>query len=86
MALFANLTSANLKKGNIIMFAMGCSSPGLSGPLSGPMFRGSICLRPDVIFDDFDHCRCHKWLLGGVCGVCFGDEKGFNGGSDIKLQ
>ena len=50
------------------------------------MFRGSICLRPDVIFDVFDHCRCHKWQLGGVCGVCFGDEKGFHVGFNIKLS
>jgi hypothetical protein len=49
------------------------------------MFRGSICLHPDVIFDVFDHCRCHKWLLGGVCGVCFGDEKGFHVGFNIEL-
>ncbi len=42
-------------------------------------------MRPDVIFDVFDHCRCHKWLLGGVCGVCFGNEKGFNVGFNIEL-
>ena len=23
-------------------------------------------MRPHVIFNVFDHCRCHKWLLGGV--------------------
>jgi hypothetical protein len=28
MALFANITAADLKKGDIIMFTMGSSSPG----------------------------------------------------------
>jgi len=27
---------------------------------------------------------CHKWLFG-ACGVCFGDEKGFNVGFNSKL-
>ncbi len=65
MALFTNTTAADLKKGNIIMFTMEFSRP--SGPPSRPIFRGSICLRPDVLFDIFDRCRWHKRLLGGVC-------------------
>ena len=32
MALFANITAADLKKGNIILFAMGSSSPGQVAP------------------------------------------------------
>ncbi len=62
------ITAADLKTGDIIMFAMGSSSPDRVAP--GPMFRGSICLRLDVIFDVFDHCRCHKWLLGGGVVGC----------------
>ena len=49
------------------------------------MFTGSICLRPDVIFDVFDLRRCHKLWLGVCCGVCFCDEKGFHVGFNIKL-
>ena len=37
------------------------------------------------MFSFFNHCRHHKWLLGGVCGVYFGDEKGFHVGFNIKL-
>jgi hypothetical protein len=32
MALFANINAADLKKGDIIMFAMGSSSPGRVAP------------------------------------------------------
>jgi hypothetical protein len=32
MALFANITAADLKNGDIIMFAMGSSSPGYVAP------------------------------------------------------
>jgi hypothetical protein len=85
MALFANITAADLKNGDIIMFAMGSSSPGRVPPPIKPMFRGSICLRPDVLFDVFDHCQCHEWLLGGVCEVCFSDEKGFHIEFNIEL-
>ncbi len=50
------------------------------------MFKGSICLRPDVLWGVFDHRQCHKCgCLGGVCGVCFGDEKGFKVGFNSKL-
>ena len=48
MALFAEITAADFKKGNIIIFTMVSSCPD-QVPLSGPKFRGSICLRPDVL-------------------------------------
>ena len=37
------------------------------------------------LLDVFYHCGCHKWWLGGGCGLCFGDEKGFNIGFNTKL-
>jgi hypothetical protein len=55
MALFANIILDNVKKGNNTMFVMISRFPGMSGPLSRPMFRGSICLCPDVVFDVVDH-------------------------------
>ena len=59
MALFANIPAADIKKSNIVMFAMVSSrylvAPNEWPPERGPMFRGSIsiCLQPDVIFDVF---------------------------------
>jgi len=49
------------------------------------MFRGSICLRPDVLWGVLDHRRHTQVCLGGVGGVCFGDEKGFHVGFNIQL-
>ena len=83
MALFANTTAVDFQKGNIIMFAMGSSSHGRV-PSRADRSWGSICLRPDVLWGVFNHRRCHKWLFG-ACGVCFGDEKGFNVGFNSKL-
>jgi hypothetical protein len=53
------------------------------------MFRGSICLCPDVLWGVFDHrpSSMSQMAVWGVvvCGVCFGDEKGFHVGINIKL-
>ena len=75
MALFANIPAANIKKSNIIMFAMVSSrylvAPNEWPPERGPMFKGSIsiCLQPDVIFDVFDHT---KWLMAVGGGSLWG--------------
>jgi hypothetical protein len=49
------------------------------------MFRGSICLRPDVLWGVLTIVNVTNGCLGGGCGMCFGDEKGFNVGFNIKL-
>ena len=85
MALFANINAADLKKGNIIMFAMGSSSPGRVAPRADRCLGGQFACAPmyygvfSTIFNVTNGC------LGGVCGVCFGDEKGFNVGFNSKL-
>jgi len=62
MALFANTTAADFKKGDIIMFAMGSSSPGRVAPQAdqclwgqfacAPMFYGVFLTIVDVTNDD----------------------------------
>ena len=86
MALFANTTAADFKKGNIIMFAMGSSSPDrvassrADGCLGGQFACAPKCYGVfSTIVDVTNGC------LGGGCGVCFGDEKGFHVGINIKL-
>jgi hypothetical protein len=46
MALFANITAADLKKGNIIMFAMGSSSPGRVAPRADRCLGGQFACAP----------------------------------------
>ncbi len=72
MALFANATAADFKKGNIIMFAMGSSFPErvalrADGCLGGqfacsPMYYGVFSTIVDV--------------TNGGCGRNIGNEKG----------
>jgi hypothetical protein len=83
MALFANITAADLKNGDIIMFAMGSSSPGYVAPRA--MFRVSICLRPDVFWGVFGHRRCHKWWLWVLIRRRERVEKEFHVGFNINL-
>jgi hypothetical protein len=49
------------------------------------MFRGLICLCPNVLCNVLDHRHVTKGCLGGGCGVCFGHEKGYDVGFLIKL-
>jgi hypothetical protein len=46
MALFANITAADLKKGNIILFAMGSSSPGRVAPRADQCLGGQFACAP----------------------------------------
>ncbi len=46
MALFANITAADLKKGNIILFAMGSSSPGRVAPRADRCLGGRFACAP----------------------------------------
>jgi hypothetical protein len=86
MALFANTTAADFKKGDIIMFAMGSSSRDRVASradrcLGGQFACALMCYGVfSAIVDVTNGC------LGGGCGVCFGDEKGFNVGFNIRLS
>ena len=85
MALFANTTAADFKKGDIIMYAMGSSSPKRVAPRADRCLGGQFACAPmyygvfSTIVDTTQVC------LGGGCGVCFGDEKGFHVGFNIQL-
>jgi hypothetical protein len=85
MALFANTTAADFKKGDIIMFAMGSSSPKQVAPRADRCLGGQFACAPmyygvfSAIVDTTQFC------LGGGCGVCFGEEKGFRVGFNIQL-
>jgi hypothetical protein len=86
MALFANTTAADFKKGHIIMFAMGSSSRDRVAPRADRCLGGQFACAPmyygvfSAIVDVTNGC------LGGGCGVCFGDEKGFNVEFNIRLS
>jgi hypothetical protein len=50
MAFFANTTAADLKKGDIIMFAMGSSSPGRVAPRADRCLGGQFaCACPERV-------------------------------------
>ena len=46
MALFANTTAADFKKGNIIMFALGSSCPDRVAPRADPCLGGQFACAP----------------------------------------
>ena len=79
------MNAADFKKGDIIMFAMGSSSPGRVAPQADQCLGGQFACAPmycgvfSTIVDVTNGCR------GKVCGVCFGDEKGFNIGFNCKV-
>jgi len=85
MALFANTTAADFKNGDIIMFAMGSSSSERVAARADRCLVGQFACAPmyygvfSTIVDTTQVC------LGGGCGVCFGDEKGFHVGFNIQL-
>jgi len=82
---FLPITAADLKKGSIIMFDMGSSSPGRVAPRADQCLGGQFACASmsysmfSTIVDTTQGC------LGGGCGVCFGDEIGFHIGFNIKL-
>jgi hypothetical protein len=86
MALFADTTAADFKKGDIIMFAMGSSSRDRVASRADRCLGGQFACAPmcygvfSAIVDVTNGC------LGVGCGVCFGDEKGFKVGFDIRLS
>ncbi len=85
MALFANTSAAYFKKGNIIMFAMGSSSPGRVAPKADRCLGGQFACAPMYYGVFLVIVNVTNGCLGGCCGVCFGDEKGFHVGFNIKL-
>ena len=80
MALFANTTAADLQKGDIIMFAMGSSSPGRVAPRADQCLGGQFacapmsimgCFRPSsmsqiVVVGGILATRYHKYARVGV--------------------
>jgi hypothetical protein len=85
MALFANITAADFKKGDITMFAMGSSSPDRVAPRADRCLGGQFCLRPNVLWGVFGHHRCHKWWLWMLFRLRERVEKGFQVGFNINL-
>ncbi len=82
MALFDNLIAADLKKGNNIMFIMvsGCCfqvAPQADGGLGGQLACAGMYYG---VFSTILN------ITKGGCGCCFGDEKGFNVGINIRLR
>ena len=66
MALFANTTAANFKKGNIIMFAMGSSSPDRVAPRADQSLGGQFVCAPMyywVFSTIVDVTNCGLWVL-----------------------
>jgi hypothetical protein len=49
----------------------------MSGPTSGPMFRGSICIRTDVIFDVLTIVDVTNGYWGVIVGCVLAMRKGF---------
>ena len=83
MALFANITAADFKKGDIIMFVMGSSSPGRVTPRAGRSLGGQFACAPmyygvfSTIVDD---------VTNGSLGRNIGGEKGFYLGINFRLS
>ena len=73
MALFANITAADLKKGDIIMFAMGSSSPGRVAPRADRCLGGQFACAP-MYYGVFS--AIVDVTNNGGCGCCFCDKKG----------
>ncbi len=85
MALFANITAADIKKRNIIMFAMVSSCPDQVDPWADQILGDQFACNPVYygVFLTIVYVTNVGW--GGDCGVCFGNEKGFLIGLYIKL-
>ncbi len=85
MALFANTTAADFKKGNIIMFAMGSSSRNRVASRADRYLGGQFACAPMCYGVFSTNVDVTNGCFGGGCGVCFGDEKGIYVGINIKL-
>jgi hypothetical protein len=85
MALFANTTDADFKKGDIIMFYMGSSCPDRVAPRADRCLGGQFACAPMCYGVFSTIINVTNGCLGGGCGVCFGDEKGFQVAINIKL-
>jgi hypothetical protein len=85
MALSVNITAADLKKGNIIMFTMVSSCPEQVLPRADRCLGGQFDCAPMYYAMFWTIVVVTKGCLEGGCGVCFGNEKGFNVGFNIKL-
>jgi len=72
MALFANATAADFKKGDIIMFAMGSSSPEQVAPRADRCLGGQFACSP-MYYGVFSTIVD---VTNGGCGRNIGDEKG----------
>ena len=64
MALFANMTAADLKKGDIIMFAMGSSSPGRVAPRADRCLGGQFACAP-MSYSMFSTLLMSQMAVGG---------------------
>ncbi len=84
IALFVNITTiADFKMDDIIMFAMVSSSPDRVAPQADQCFGGQFACAPYAMF--WTIVDVTNGCLGGGCSVCFGNEKGFHVGFNIKL-
>ena len=85
MALFAITTAADLKKGDIIMFAMGPSSPDRVAPRADRCLGGQFACAP-MYSGVFSTIRlCHKWWLWVLIWRREKVEKGFYVGINSRL-
>ena len=78
MALFANTTAAEFKKGDIIKYAMWSSSPKRVPPRADRCLGGQFVCAPMYYGVLSTIVNVTNGCWGKVCGVCFGEEKGFN--------
>jgi len=87
MASFANIIAANFKRGDMIMFAMGSRSHGRVASRADRSLGGQFACAPMYygVFLTIVDLTITNGCLGCVCGVCFGNEKGFNIGLNSKL-
>jgi hypothetical protein len=72
MALFANTTAADFKKGDIIMFAMGYSSPDQVAPRADRCLGGQFACA-SMYYGVFSTIVD---VTNGGCWCWFGDKKG----------
>ena len=85
IALFVIITTADFKMGDIIMFAMVSSSDDQVAPRADRCLWGQFACTPMYYVMFWTIVDVTNGCLGGGCSVCFGDEKGFHVGFNIKL-
>jgi len=77
MALFANTTAADFKKGDIIMFAMGSSSPERVAPRADRCLGGQFACAPMYYGVFSTIVDTTQGRLGGVVVCVLATRKGF---------